>query len=542
MIRRLANSLLFLLLFLTNGYGQTAYRYLIQLKDKNDSPYSVDRPIEFLSQKAIDRRVKNQIKIIEEDLPVSPSSITAIKNLGIEVLYPLKWVNGLVIKASSSELNQVLNLSFVKGLGFAFPLDSAIITSGNSKILHPSRQLNLLNYGNSKEFIEQIRLDSMHAEGFKGEGVLVAILDEGFNGMEINEGYFKNIQEKISDSLITYPEFHSIFNTSGSHGTSVFSFMGVNQSNDYIGGLFEAKYALAQTEEGMHELGIEEVNWMRGAEWADSLGADLINSSLGYFNFDNPIYDHQYDQLDGKTAFSSIAAKIASSKGIIIVNSAGNSGNSANKFISAPADAENILAVGATNRFGQKASFSSFGPTVDGRIKPDVAALGSAVPAVREWNLVRAGSGTSFSSPIIACLAGGLIQAFPWAKANQVMEAIRLSGNLSKTPNNELGYGIPNWLDAKKILKEIAVMSTKDFGIGLKVYPNPAKINSMVYIEKDILIPLEIEIRDLWGRLVKKEDFSENKKGILLSGLVPGKYLIICKERGFSQVLPLVIF
>ncbi|MFM1912484.1 MAG: hypothetical protein RIR51_322 [Bacteroidota bacterium] len=539
-----------LLLFILNkAFGQTNYRYLIEFKDKNNSSYSVDRPAEFLSQKAIDRRTKNSISITQEDLPVNANYLEAVIATGAKVVYPLKWVNGAVIQANKEDLAEVLANQNVQGLYFPFPLDSIPGQNGNS-ISEPQKPkkgfvsnntLNQISYGNSSAFITQLRLDSMHADGFTGEGIIVALLDGGFDGMEVDTGYFENVFDKIVDTLTTYPGFTSPFHARSSHGMNVFSALGINKPGNFVSGLFDAKFALAQTEEDIHELLIEEVNWMRGAEWADSLGADLINSSLGYSTFDNSLYNHTYNDLDGNTIFVTKAAALASKKGIVVLNSAGNSGNGSWKYINAPADGMDVLAVGATLSSGAKASFSSFGPSADGRIKPDISALGANVTIVASANTLRTANGTSFSSPVTANLVGGLIQAYPRATSAQIREAVRMSGSLNQTPNNELGYGIPNWLDAKKVIEQLLVLGIKKNEYSLNIYPNPTESNKTLTIEKSDFEKGKIEIISLSGQSLFQSEFFGNKKEISLNHFPTGKYLVVYQSNSKHQALPLII-
>ncbi len=535
---------LFCVLFTLESHAQ--YRYLIEFKDKNNSPYSIERPLEFLSQKAVDRRTKNSISITQDDLPVNPAYLEAIKNLEVKIVYPLKWVNGAVILANQEKLNQVLNLNQVKGLMFPFPLDSLPI-QGNT-FLEPKKketpnrkELNQLAYGSSESFIKQLKLDSMHTEGFTGKGILVGILDGGFYQLNENSGLLQNLNDKILDTLTTYPGFHSFYDIPENHGKNVFSIMGTYSPNRYIGGLFDSKFVLAQTEEGFHEVAIEEINWMRGAEWADSLGVDLINTSLGYSNFDNPIYSHTYQDMDGQSTFISRAVNIAASKGIICVTSAGNSGNNSWKYINAPADAQGSLTVGATTSQNTKAGFSSFGPTADGRIKPDIAALGQGIYFLRDANAIDQGNGTSFSSPAVACLVGGLIQAFPKTNYRDIIEAIRLSGSLNKEPNYELGYGIPNWVDASKILRSKLILSTQQEPSKLKIFPNPLTNPKILTIEKEVIESGIIEIFNLEGKSQLRKGFSEFSLKINLERLPAGKYLVYFQTEQNRQILPLIV-
>jgi len=249
-----------------------------------------------------------------------------------------------------------------------------------------------------------------------------------------------------------------------------------------FGTAYMANFALAQTEESQHELLIEEVNWLRGAEWADSLGTDIISSSLGYTTFDNPKYDHVYKDMDGKSAISSKAAVWASQKGIICTVSAGNEGSSTWKYISSPADADSIISVAAVDRTGIRASFSSIGPSFDNRIKPDIAAMGLGTITGRTDGTISSVSGTSFSAPLIAGIAAGLVQAHPTKSAWEIMRALRMSGTLAMNPNTNLGYGIPHFDRASKIINPILAIEPQ-VNNSIRIYPNPITIGQSLHIE-----------------------------------------------------------
>ena len=307
-----------------------------------------------------------------------------------------------------------------------------------------------------------------------------------------------------------------------------------------FGTAYLANFALAQTEESQHELLIEEVNWLRGAEWADSLGTDIISSSLGYTTFDNPKYDHVYKDMDGKTAISTKAAVWASQRGIICTVSAGNEGSSSWKYISSPADADSIISVAAVDRTGIRASFSSMGPSFDNRIKPDIAAMGLGTITSRSDGTISAVSGTSFSAPLIAGIAAGLIQAHPTKSAWEIMRALRMSGTLAMNPNTNLGYGIPHFDRASKIINPILAIEPQ-VNNSIRIFPNPITIGQSLRIEHQKKTPVILEIISPQGAVVQTLSNLPEQSEISLPPFVSGKYYFRFTSETGIETLPVML-
>jgi subtilisin family serine protease len=301
-----------------------------------------------------------------------------------------------------------------------------------------------------------------------------------------------------------------------------------------------ANYALAQTEESQHELLIEEVNWLRGAEWADSLGTDIISSSLGYTTFDNPKYDHSYKEMDGKSAISSKAALWASQRGIICTISAGNEGASSWRYISSPADADSIISIGAVDRTGIRASFSSIGPTFDNRIKPEIAAMGLGTISAKSDGTIVAVSGTSFSAPLVAGLAAGLIQAHPTKSAWEIMKSIQLSGTLVSNPNVNLGYGIPNFDRASKIINPVLGMELKE-NSSIRIFPNPVSTGQNLHIKHQIKSPVTLEIISSQGAVLQTLSNLPQQSEISLPPFISGKYYFRFTSEAGTQTIPVLL-
>lgn len=474
------------LLLTVMAFAQVAPdKYWVRFTDKNNSPYSVDNPLEFLSQRAIDRRLKQNIPIVENDLPVNQSYIDSVKAAGATVLTVSKWFNSVTVYTTDQNVIDLINsYSFVLSTtkaGFPeqpgiknfenkpFFRNESFDTTGLNNKNVKSVLSNSYDYGQALNQIQMLNGDSLHNMGYDGNGIIIAVLDAGF--LNVNTiGAFDSLWN--SGRILGWRDFVSpqspnIFN-SHYHGCMVLSTMGANYPGQIVGTAPKASYWLLRTEDAATEYLIEELNWVSGAEFADSLGADVINSSLGYTEFDDPSQNHTYSDMDGNIAPITIGADIAASKGILVCNSAGNSGNSSWHYIGAPADGDSVFSVGAVDAGGNYVSFSSVGPTSDGRLKPNVMAQGSGTTIISPWSgNVSTGSGTSFSSPITAGMVACLRQANP-AKSNlEIMAAVEQSSSLYTNPNYQMGYGIPDYVLANSILSE---PDTLTFQLHLKVF------------------------------------------------------------------------
>jgi subtilisin family serine protease len=540
-IKFLSFILLFSIIQGSFAQGTTTpqYRYLILFKDKQNTNYTISNPEAFLSQRAITRRQKMQIKINEQDLPVSQTYLTQLINQGVQILYPLKWVNGAVIKTDPSKLQKVLGLQSVKGYYKNMALDS--ISRIQSNLLNRNiGDESVTDYGASFAQLTQIGVDVMHQAGYKGENILISLLDDGFLDANTSPVLSPIFQEKrIKATIVTDPTLKNIYQ-GGSHGTEVLSTIAGQAPGKLYGTAYMANYALAQTEESQHELLIEEVNWLRGAEWADSLGTDIISSSLGYTTFDNPKYDHSYKEMDGKTAISSKAALWASQRGIICTISAGNEGASSWRYISSPADADSIISIGAVDRTGIRASFSSIGPTFDNRIKPEIAAMGLGTISAKSDGTIVAVSGTSFSAPLVAGLAAGLIQAHPTKSAWEIMKSIQMSGTLVSNPNVNLGYGIPNFDRASKIINPVLGIELKE-NSSIRIFPNPVSTGQNLHIKHQIKSPVTLEIISSQGVVLQSLSNLPQQSEISLPPFISGKYYFRFTSEAGTQTTPVLL-
>ncbi len=430
--------------------------YMVTLTDKHNSPYSFFHPQDFLSFKSLERRAFQNIAIDERDLPINPVYLKKIVENGGEIINSSKWLNAVsVYLQDSNSINKIKELPFV----------SDIIKLGSKRYPKEFKLQDHFpheDYKKSNNFygatLNQIAMLGMHALqdiGQKGQNKTVAIFDGGFSNvyrMPAFDSLFAGNRILGTRDFVEGDEF--VYEAS-THGTQVLSCMAANLPFLVMGTAPGASYYLFKTEDVGSEFRIEEFNWVAAAEYADSLGVDIINSSLGYTTFNDPAMNYTYEDLTGQKGICSRGADIAVEKGMLVVNSAGNEGDGKWKYIGTPADGHNVISVGAVRANGSRASFSSFGPTPDGRLKPNVSAQGSrAVVAGMRGYSVTTTDGTSFSSPIMAGAITSLWSAFPDKTNWEIKDAVEAAGHQTTAPDSSLGYGIPNFLMSYLILQE----------------------------------------------------------------------------------------
>ncbi|NIJ51974.1 S8 family peptidase [Dyadobacter arcticus] len=471
--------------FLTGqSFAQSNPRYLVLFKDKTGSPYTVEKPSTYLSERSIARRAKQNISITTRDFPVNPTYVAAVKQTGAAVIYSSRWFNASLVEASDAQLAAIKKLAFYKGIELDLPVANLTSKSAGIERIEGVKEkfetVEDLDYGSMNAQLALMEVPEMHKKGFHGENMLIAVLDNGFAQADV-VGYFKQLRDekRIIDTHDFVGRDGNIYND-GSHGLNVLSTITAYEPGTMIGAAFKASFALYCTENNFGESPYEEITWLLGAERADSLGADVINSSLGYSVFDgefnNAAYNHTYEDMDGKTTIVSRAARFATRTGMIVTNSAGNDGNKAWHYIAAPADVDSVLTVGATTYDRSYAALSSVGPNAAGQAKPDVAAVGSGTAVGTVNGTVANGSGTSFSSPQIAGLATILWQAHPNLTAQQIIYVLKKSGHNAATPDNMLGYGVPSALKAEEIIaNEFSPLGTEEELLSSVILsPNPA--------------------------------------------------------------------
>lgn len=488
-------------------HGQTSPdTYWVPFTDKENTPFSLDQPEQFLSARAIQRRTTQGIGYDQLDLPVDPAYITAVLNTGeVDLLNQSKWFNGITIRTTDLDA-----LSAIQSLGFVNALQpTGVSMAGQSRqpkflelapVLDRDGEPEL--YGTAFRQIEMLNGHQLHAIQAKGQGMLIGVLDSGFLGVD-SAIAFQSLRDRDGIVLTRDLVRHDgdVFDDHY-HGRSVLSCMAADLDGVILGTAPGADYVLIRTENAESEYPVEEDNWIAGAELADSIGCDVLNTSLGYTTFDDSTMDHTYAQLDGQTLRISIAARIAVQKGMIPVHSAGNSGTSEWRYIGAPADAIDILAVGAVGDVENSAPWSSRGPSADGRVKPDVCAMGWGSIVLREnVDSVVAANGTSFASPILAGLVACLWQLHPNNTAPEVMAAVRQSASFYTAPSDSLGYGVPDFALAHTILLATSIRSTTDQGT-LHMYPLPFTDQLNIAFRDPVAGPLQLTLLDLAGRTV----------------------------------------
>ncbi|MGI6222839.1 MAG: S8 family peptidase [Prevotella sp.] len=425
------------------------YLYRVSLIDKADSPYRLDKPQEFLSERSLSRRLRQGISVDSTDLPVSPRYLRKISSQKVKVLGKSKWNNTVLVSVSdSAEVATLKALPFVKAVKLVQVTPDSIQLSRRSDYKESFNSWDSIkgnSYGASFKQIEMLNGIRLHEAGFRGKGMLITVVDGGFMNVDRIKT-FCDIRIYGTRDFVK-PQVGEFFSASD-HGTKTLSAMAVNQPHIYIGTAPDAAYLLARSENVQTESLVEEDYWAEAVEWADSMGTDIINSSLGYHSFDDKSMNYKYSQQDGITAYISQTASRLADKGIILVNSAGNDGMRSWKRINFPADARNILTVGAVDAGLENAAFSSIGPSADGRIKPDVMAQGSPAAVIDGRGNISHDMGTSFSTPLVCGMVACLWQALPQKTAKQIIQLVRNSASNIATPDNIYGYGIPDFWKA----------------------------------------------------------------------------------------------
>ena len=496
-----------------------------------------NNPLSELSQRSIDRRANQNIGLDIKDVPINQSFIDQITATeGIVVLAKSKWFNALHIQGSEDAIRLLTELSFVERVDFANrllnnPLRPTVPKKNIKKVNKVFETDVLFNYGNSANQIQMLNGQLLHQQNFTGAGKIIAVMDGGFPGVNTASTFSRLRNNNQILGGYDYVNRNTDFYSGLSHGTLVLSTMGGFKDNELVGTAPDASYYLFITEDGANEWPLELSLWVEAAEEADRLGVDIINTSLGYTEFDNPNYNFTYADMNGTTTFISKGLDIAFSRGMICVNSAGNSGNSPWFYISAPADAINALAIGAVNAAGDYATFSSQGPSSDGRVKPDVVAQGQqSVLSSTSGNITTA-SGTSFSGPITAGMVACLWQALPNATNSEIMQLIKQSASIYSNPTNEMGYGIPDFNLA--LNNGLLDVNTIDKG-RFMIYPNPAT-DAVTIAFPAGYDNVTIYLYNTMGQLMVSRKLTSEDKSVSLNGFSSGIYLYKIESVSASE-------
>ena len=490
--------------------AQFPAKYWVKFTDKNASPYSISNPSAFLSARSIARRTNQGIAIDMTDIPVNQTYINQVNATGALVFQRSKWMNAaIVIINNSTQLNAVNSLTCVLNsspVSKTHKMGDDVINVSNNPI-YSAAKTTAYNYGPSLTQNSQIGADCMHTLGYRGQTMVIAVIDAGFNQVNINqvfdslrnEGRILGTRDFVAGNSSVYED--------DSHGANVLSCISGNSPGNLIGTAPKAGMWLLRSEDVGSEKLIEENNWVVAAEFADSVGADIVNTSLGYNTFDNTSTNHVYADLNGKTSVASIAATMASRKGMFMVHAAGNEGNGSWQYINVPSDADSICTVGSVNGSGVHSSFSSIGPTADGRIKPDISAMGENAYVCQPGYNFAGGNGTSYASPILAGAVACLWQAHPNKTNMQILDAIKATATKSITPDNLYGWGIPNMCAAHNYLT-ITTVQEESKNISVKLFPNPAKEQISFSLNEQVQ---SVVLTDILGQSFSV-DLQETKK------------------------------
>lgn len=512
-------------------------KYWVKFNNKNGTPYSIATPTAFLTQRSIQRRIDYGIPLNQSDLPVTPAYISQVDAVtGVSIIYASKWMNGVVIAVSNTTaLNTIAGFSFVTSTSIAGRYKVNLPVKVEEPVTYQSgRSTAVPNYfGRSYWQNKQLGIDCIHSQGKRGQGIVIAVLDAGFYAVDVNptfdslrtRGGILGTRDFVTGGTSVYED--------NNHGAAVLSIMAALVPSLIVGTAPMADYWLLRTEDVSSEKIIEEYNWIRGAEFADSVGADILTTSLGYTTFDIGSQNHSYSQLNGRTAPMSIAANMAARKGMFVANAAGNEGGGPWNYIGVPADADSVCSVGAVDSNVIVAAFSSRGPTFDGRRKPDLSARG--VLTWVSWmanGACEAGNGTSYATPALA----GAVACFWQAHRNfnniKVLDTLRKTASHALNPNNDLGWGVPTMCCIPVGLNENTLATLG----ALKVVPNPFSSTLSLTLSRSRGAKTNLFIYDALGRLVySMKEINAEQVEVNLSDLAPGIYSVHAVSEEHSE-------
>jgi len=520
--------------FLSTTEVFSQVKYWVLLINKNGTPFSISNPSAFLTQKSVDRRTTYNIPMSESDLPVNPSYINQVENVpNVTVLYASKWLNGLVVSIP----NKTLAINALAAVNsFSFVVDTMRVKKYRLNIKEPvnsnpqediqsfrmaANTGGAYKYGGSYWQNKQLNVISLHENGYRGQGMTIAVMDAGFSGVD------------------THPVFDSLRNRGGilgtrnfadggtnvylgsNHGTAVLSCIAGNKPGRILGSAPLANFWLFRTEEAAETIS-EEYNWVRAAEFADSVGADIFTTSLGYTEFDNGMENHTYSTLTGRKAPMSIAANLAARKGVFVLNAAGNEGAGSWRYISVPGDADSICTVGAIDSLDIVGSFSSVGPTYDGRIKPELVARGIGSWISDGYFDGFPGNGTSFATPVLAGAVACFWQAHLSYNNMKVLDTLKKTANNAASPNNSRGWGLPKLFFTARPIKPL-----KPFDFTPFIDPVTSRLS--INLTEAGYEFIKIEVFDLAGKILISASATTTRIEIDLPTLVEGIYIVRVK-------------
>lgn len=524
-------SLLLLLVLANVLPAQEMHYWRLGLPEKDPNSFPA------LSPASLENRHHLNLPVTVEDLPVSAEKTAELFSCPeLRVVGISRWLNSAFIRTTLAEADLCQRFPWISTLS-RMPASRGGTSASHPPIPVPeSISPNTIagDYGFASVQTRQIGLDCLHDQGYTGKGVKIAVFDSGFRNVNqiqafdslFMQGRVLQVYDFVNQDQGVYDE--------DNHGTEVFSVMAARLPGMYTGSAWQGDFLLARTETIFSETSQEESNWLMAMEWADSLGARVIQASLGYNRFDGGL-GYAYADLDGKTALISRAASLAVAKGIAVVVSAGNEGSNSWMYVTVPADADSILAVGSVDNTGDRSGFSSVGPTADGRIKPDVVAMGSGTSIITTSGSVSNSSGTSFASPIVAGMVACLAQAHPNKAGWEIARAVRLSADRAGNPDNLYGYGVPNACRADSILRTISSRSEISKLYGIQIFPNPA--TEWVTFSAPDTDALTLRLYDGQGRWLRNTQGNQLWVGDLPVGTY---WLSVPLKKGEARLVPVV--
>jgi hypothetical protein len=541
-------SLLMLLLHGASVLAQNApgYYYVV-FKDKIGTPYSLDYPQAFLSPKSLERRLRLGIPIVEEDLPVNPQYVQEVlQSTSGQLHHTSKWFNSMTLNLDALDsASQVAAIQEVLAMPFVLEVRHYALnhTTHSRKSMEESEVISLHQPDNSEygwgfHQLNMVNTIRLHEVGFKGQGIDVGVFDSGWVDADSMMAFapIRDEGRLVMTRDFVSPQSPNVFDNS-THGTNVWGIMSGVMQGQFIGAAPAANYYLFQTEDVDSEYRIEEDNWVAAAELADSLGLDVINSSLGYSLFDDTTMNHSYSDMNGKVSRASIAAEKLSKKGVIVINSAGNAGNSSWYFITAPADADGILAVGAVDSLYAPAGFSSHGPSSDGRVKPNVSAMGVKTYYPFSDDKIAKGNGTSYSGPIVAGSVASLLSALKNHNPFEVRNVIEQTSHLYPNHNADMGYGIPDFWWAWNQLLDNSPLPSKQLET---IFPNPA--SRIINVKTKGAPILSLHVRNGIGQVITDiqwtKSWEKNYVQLNIQSLPSGTFWLTIKTEEGESTLP----
>ena len=521
------------------------FYFEVSFANKVGNGYSVTDPSRFLSDRSIARRNRQNISVDETDLPINSDYADSVLSIpGVSYVTKSKWFNLMIIGMEDSSTMAKLRIKpFVNELRFI----SGTSGKTNSKnkferALTDSKSFPKSDYGAGLHQLEMIHGDYLHQLGYKGEGMMIGVIDGGFRHVLTAPAFTSMVEQGRIVATYDFISNNEYVYHRGEHGTYVLSTMAAYDPGVIIGTAPNSEYLLLLSENPAREHVVEEYYWIAAAEFADSAGVDLLNTSLGYTTFDDPSENHSYDDMDGNTTIITKASDLAAAKGILVVNSVGNSGSTDWKYLGAPSDGDSVLAVGAVDSLRQYASFSSKGPGAEGAIKPNIVAMGSGTSFAGLEGGAFKGSGTSFSGPIITGMAACLWQSFPDRSNMEIFNAIVKSADRFRFPSDTIGHGIPDFGLAYFLLSDDEVSEESR----IKVFPNPFADQLYALIEANGQESIEIRIYDQLGKEVLSERRAIRMKDLSLieldvsNRLSPGIYNLEFTYGDKQEVLKVI--